>query len=165
MEWELIPDERDALARASVTGQRAADWIRSLAVLQDDEDNQRVLEQYASAVEQVLRHEINPGGDGELVEELRYTLDAYVLLGSVQTARRPQLSAAERVALLAVGYTALSAPRAVLNNLTDLVPLSEAIDQALAISAAGQPPTRRVLPDFAHGSYGRSIPVTVKEAQ
>ncbi|MFE7528551.1 hypothetical protein ACFU7Y_22940 [Kitasatospora sp. NPDC057542] len=139
VERELTSDEREALARASVTGQRAADWIRFLAVLQDNEDNQRVLEQYAGAVEQVLRREIIPGSDGELVEELRCTLDAYVLLGSVQAAQRPQLSAAERTALLAVGFTALSAPRVVLNDLTDLVPLCEAIDQALLIGTATQP--------------------------
>ncbi|MFE7531645.1 hypothetical protein ACFU7Y_38970 [Kitasatospora sp. NPDC057542] len=132
----LTSDERDALALASVTGQHAADWIRSLASRQHDEGSRQVLEQYAGAVEQILRYEIIPGGDGELVKELRYTLDAYVLLGSVQSGHRPKLTAAERVALLAIGFTALSSPRVVLNDLTDLVPLCQAIDQALAIGMA-----------------------------
>ncbi|MGA5823556.1 hypothetical protein ACPC54_37535 [Kitasatospora sp. NPDC094028] len=131
----LTAEERDALARVCVTGQIAAGWIRSLASRQHDGGNRLVLEQYAGAVEQVLGREIVPGGDGELVEELRYTLDAYVLLGSVRSEHLPQLTGEERVALLAVGFAALSAPRAVLNDLTNLVPLCEAIDQALALAA------------------------------
>ncbi|MGW2256155.1 hypothetical protein ACWCXH_39385, partial [Kitasatospora sp. NPDC001660] len=73
--------------------------MRFLAARQDDENTRQILERYADAVEQVLRHEIIPGGDDELVEELRYTLDAYVLLGSVQSEHRPELTDGERVAL------------------------------------------------------------------
>ncbi|MGK4586142.1 hypothetical protein [Kitasatospora sp. HPMI-4] len=132
----LTEGEREAIAQASVTGQRAADWIRTLACRQNDEGNRQVLERYANAVEQVLRREIVPGGEGELTEELRYTLDAYVLRGSVLAEHRPELTATERVALLAVGFTAASAPRVVLNDLAgDLVLLCEAIDHALAVAA------------------------------
>ncbi|MFF2751367.1 hypothetical protein ACFVVA_38260 [Kitasatospora sp. NPDC058048] len=70
------------------------------------------------------------------MEELRHTLDAYVLLGNIRTAHRLRLTADERVALLAVGFAALSAPRVVLNDLTDLVPLCEAIGEALTIGTA-----------------------------
>ncbi|WBP91946.1 hypothetical protein [Kitasatospora cathayae] len=95
----------------------------------------------------MLRHEIIPGGDGELAEELRYTLDAYVLLGSVQSEHRPELTDGERVALLAVSFTAASAPRVVLNDIAgDLAVLCEAIDQALALAAAAQPAASEVRP-------------------
>ncbi|MFE9427812.1 hypothetical protein ACFYNO_33180 [Kitasatospora sp. NPDC006697] len=116
----LTASERDALAQASVTGQHAAHWIRSLAARQPEPGNRTVLEQYASAVEQVMRREVIPGSEGLLEHELDYALDAYVLLGSATARRRPDLTAAERLALLAVGFTARTAPRTVLNDLTDL---------------------------------------------
>ncbi|WP_327071827.1 hypothetical protein [Kitasatospora sp. NBC_01302] len=141
----LSAAERDALAQAAVTGQHAADWIRTLAARQQHADNRRILERYADAVEQVLRREIIPGSEGELTEELRYTLDAYVLCGSVLAEHRPELTAAERIALLAVGFSAASAPRVVLNDLAgDLALLCEAIDQALAIATMAQPATSEV---------------------
>jgi hypothetical protein len=134
----LSAAERDALARAAVAGQHAAGWIRTLAARQQHADNRQILQRYADAVEQVLRREIIPGSEGELTEELRYTLDAYVLCGSTLAEHPPQLAAAERIALLAVGFTAASAPRVVLNDIAgDLAVLCEAVDQALAIGQAG----------------------------
>jgi hypothetical protein len=136
----LTAAERDALAEASVTGQRAAGWIRTLASRQQDSGNRHVLERYADAVEQVLRREIIPGGEGGLTEELRHTLDAYVLRGSVRAARQPELTPEERVALLAIGFTALTAPLVVLGDIAgDLALLCEAIGQALTIATAAQP--------------------------
>jgi hypothetical protein len=133
----LTDTERDALARAAATGTRSADWIHSLAQRQPDPCNQQALHRYADAVEQVLTREIVPGGDGDLAEQLRHTLDALVLRGSTLTTRRPDLTAAERVALLAVGFAALTAPLAAVGDLAgDLEVLCEAIDQALAFGQA-----------------------------
>jgi hypothetical protein len=143
----LSAAEREALAQAAATGQHAADWIRTLAARQQHADNRQILQRYADAVEQVLRREIIPGSEGELTEELRYTLDAYVLCGSTLAEHHPELAAAERIALLAVGFTAASAPRVVLNDLAgDLALLCEAIDQALALAAPAQPSASEVRP-------------------
>jgi hypothetical protein len=55
-----------------------------------------------------------------------------VLCGSVLAEHRPVLTAAERISLLAVGFTTLTAPLVVLNDIGgNLVLLCEAIDQAL----------------------------------
>jgi hypothetical protein len=129
----LTDPERDALAHTAATGIRAAHWIRSLAKRQPDPCNRRALHRYADAVEQALRYEIVPGGDGDLAEQLRHTLDTLVLRGSTLTTRRPELTAAERTALLAVGFAALTAPLTVLG---DLEVLYEATDQALAFGQA-----------------------------
>ncbi|MFE7527300.1 hypothetical protein ACFU7Y_16485 [Kitasatospora sp. NPDC057542] len=51
----------------------------------------------------MLRHEIVPGGDGELAEELCCTLDAYVLLGSIPSGQRPQVTAVAALADLEAG--------------------------------------------------------------
>ncbi|MFG3054683.1 hypothetical protein ACGFZP_27520 [Kitasatospora sp. NPDC048239] len=83
----------------------------------------------------MLRREIIPRGDGELTEELRHALDAYVLQGA-DPDRRPALATAEPVALLAIGFAALTAPLTALDDLAaDLPPRCEAIDDALAFAA------------------------------
>ncbi|MFD5922525.1 hypothetical protein ACFVYP_38265 [Kitasatospora sp. NPDC058201] len=74
--------------------------MRELAARQSDEGHALVLGQAADAILQASAHEVIPGGEGQLVEELRYHLAADVMLGATRTGTLPELRAGERLALV-----------------------------------------------------------------
>ena len=120
--------------RAAAVGERAAVWAETLAARLDDTGHQRVLQMFADAVRQVLGREILPHGDGEIGCELRYALDAHVVLGATAAGTAPDLTAPEQLALVAV---ATAAPRTVLNDpVRDLPALCSVIESALLLAEA-----------------------------
>ena len=137
-ELEVVTDQvREAIAGAAAVGERAAAWAEALAGRQDDTGHQRVLEMFAAAVRHVLGREILPAGDGEITGELRYALDAYVVLGATSPETAPDLTTAEQLALVAVGAVAATAPSTVLNDLArDLPALCSVIESALILAEA-----------------------------
>ncbi|MFE2728945.1 hypothetical protein [Kitasatospora sp. NPDC059327] len=127
---------REALALAAAVGERAARRVEALATRQDD-GHRPVLEAFAQALRQVMGREILPAGDGEVAAEPRYRLDAYVLLGATDAESTPDLTAAEQLALAAVGAIATTAPSTVLNDAArDLPALCAVIDSALILAEA-----------------------------
>ncbi|MFI6448535.1 hypothetical protein [Kitasatospora sp. NPDC050543] len=128
---------RAALERAAEVGERARAWVRVLATRQSEDANRQLLETFADTVHQVLGREIIPGGDGEIGGEIRYRLDAYVILGSILAQDRPKLTVIEQLALVAVGAITTTAPSTVLNDIAaDLPALCDAIDNALTLAGA-----------------------------
>ncbi|WP_051743030.1 hypothetical protein [Kitasatospora sp. MBT66] len=103
------------LAGAGEAGRRAAGWVRELAARQSQAGHRAVLERAADAVEQAAGREVVPGGDGQLDEELAYDLGAGVVTGSVLADGLPELSAGERIALVALCAPAAAMPGTVLN--------------------------------------------------
>ena len=99
--------------------------------------HRRVLELFAGAVRQVMGREIIPAGDGEIGTELRYRLDAFVVLGAAGTGCAPDLSTAEQLALVAVGAIATAAPGTVVTGPErDLPALCSVIESALILAEA-----------------------------
>ncbi|MFE2729288.1 hypothetical protein [Kitasatospora sp. NPDC059327] len=128
---------REALALAVDAGEAAAAWVRELAARQSDENHALVLGRAADAIVQASAHEVIPGGDGRLVEELRYHLAADVLLGATRTATLPELRAVERLALVAVCALAAAMPGCVLGDLERELPiLADALNTATGIGHA-----------------------------
>ncbi|MFD9592051.1 hypothetical protein ACFWA9_04740 [Kitasatospora sp. NPDC059973] len=126
----------EAVAGAATVGERTAVWVETLAARQDDQRHRRVLELFAEAVRQVLGREIIPNGEGEVGEELRYRLDAHVVLGAPGTGCAPELSTAEQLAL-AVAGAAVSAPATILGDIElDLPALCSVIESALVLAEA-----------------------------
>ncbi|MFI6449102.1 hypothetical protein [Kitasatospora sp. NPDC050543] len=92
-----------------------------------------MLKTFADTIQQVLGREIIPGGAGEIGEEIRYRLDACVILAQ----DRPELTSIEQLALVAVGAITTTAPSTVLNDIAaDLPALCDAIDNALTLAGA-----------------------------
>ncbi|GGV50396.1 hypothetical protein GCM10010495_80060 [Kitasatospora herbaricolor] len=107
------------------------------AARQDDRGHRQVLQLFAGAVRQVMGRAILPTSDGEIGTELRYCLDAYVVLGATDAGSAPDLSRAEQLALLAVGAIATTAPSTILNDPgRDLPVLCSVIESALASAGA-----------------------------
>ncbi|MFF4344246.1 hypothetical protein ACFY00_30505 [Kitasatospora sp. NPDC001540] len=130
----LNAPEREAIAEATVTGVRAAVWIRTLAERQDEEDHRRSLGRYARAVERILSREIVLDRDGRLEGELLYELDPAAFTLERPDAGPMDLRPAERVALAAIGAATASAPSTVLGDLAaDLPRICRLIDHALAV--------------------------------
>ncbi|GAA4838308.1 hypothetical protein [Kitasatospora terrestris] len=71
----------------------------------------------------------SPHSDGDLAQKPRHALDAYAFHGT-DPGRRPALRTAERVSLLAIGFTALTA-----RSPPSTPPLCDAIDEALTLAA------------------------------
>ncbi|MET8629776.1 hypothetical protein ABZW30_39650 [Kitasatospora sp. NPDC004669] len=113
----LDADQLAVLHRARDTGEAAAVWVRALAGRQANEPHALVLEHAAEAIERASHQEAVPGGDGELTEELRYSLAAGVLLGATRTATLPGLAPGERIPLVAVCALAAAMPGCVLGDL------------------------------------------------
>ncbi|MEV7783381.1 hypothetical protein [Kitasatospora sp. NPDC088351] len=127
----------EALALAAEAGEAAAVWVRGLAARQDDEGHARVLGQAAEAIVQASAREVIPGGEGQLVEELRYHLAADVLLGATHTGTLPELRAGERLALVAVCALAAAMPGCVLGDLgRELTLLADELNAATATGRA-----------------------------
>lgn len=137
-EPEPVSDEvLEAIADAGAVGERAALWAETVAARQGDQGHQRVLQMFAAAVRQVLGREILPDGDGEITGELRYALDAYVVLGATAAGCAPDLTTAEQLALVVVGAVAAAAPSTVLGDpVRDLPALCSVIESALILAEA-----------------------------
>ncbi|MFI9366761.1 hypothetical protein ACIG5E_37815 [Kitasatospora sp. NPDC053057] len=141
-DWEE-QRQRAALVQAAAAGEKAASWVRRLALRQREQCQRRALDAFADTVQRVMA-EIDTVGDGEVSTEIRHRLDAYVLIGDAGAKALPELSTSERLALLAVGSIACTAPGTVLGDLSDHLPvLCGALDAALA---SARPP-RRPKPD------------------
>ncbi|ARF83196.1 hypothetical protein ACIG0C_30020 [Kitasatospora aureofaciens] len=133
----LDADQLAALHRARDTGEAAAAWVRSLASRQANEPHALVLERAAEAIERASHQEVIPGGDGELTEELRYSLAADVLLGATHTATLPDLAPGERIPLVAVCALAAAMPSCVLGDLPrELTLLADELDAATTAGRA-----------------------------
>ncbi|MFC8454110.1 hypothetical protein [Kitasatospora sp. NPDC057223] len=89
---------------------------------------------FAGAVRQALGREIVPACDGDIGGELRYALDAYVVLGAASTGTAPDLTTAAHLALVALAATA---PTTVLNDPErELHALCSVIENALVLAGA-----------------------------
>lgn len=78
-----------------------------------------------------------PGGEGQLAEELRYSLGADVLLGATHTGTLPDLAPGERMPLVAVCALAAAMPSCVLGDLArELALLADELDAATATGRA-----------------------------
>jgi hypothetical protein len=127
----LDPDVLGALHRARDAGEAAAVWVRSLAGCQANEHHALVLERAAEAIERASHQEVIPGSEGQLAEELRYSLTADVLLGATHTATLPELAPGERIPLVAVCALAAAMPACVLGDLPrELTLLADELDAA-----------------------------------
>ncbi|MFF1908286.1 hypothetical protein [Kitasatospora sp. NPDC058218] len=128
---------REALALAADAGEAAAAWVRELAARQDDERHALVLGNAAEAIVHASAREVIPGGEGRLVEELRYRLAADVLLGATHTGTLPELRTGERLALVAVCALAAAMPGCVLGDLErELTLLADELNATTAIGRA-----------------------------
>ncbi|MFD4905184.1 hypothetical protein [Kitasatospora purpeofusca] len=113
----------ELLAGAGEVGRRAAGWVRELAARQAEAGHRAVLERAADALEQAAGREVVPGGDGQLDEELAYDLGAGVVTGGVLADGLPELSAGERIALVAICALAAAMPSTVLGDLGRELPV------------------------------------------
>ncbi|MGW4652318.1 hypothetical protein [Kitasatospora sp. NPDC004289] len=143
----LTGEEQAALEQAAVAGELAAGWIRSLGGRWPDA--RRELAALADTVAEVMGG-IDPAGEGEVDVEAHYELTVGVRHMVVLPAARQHLTAAERVALVAVGAVAADAPITVLGDFDQALPvLCEAIDDALDHARASVPVSEPVLPGQA----------------
>ncbi|MGW2401809.1 hypothetical protein ACWCYY_35170 [Kitasatospora sp. NPDC001664] len=125
----LTEEEQAALEQAAATGTAAAEWIRSLGGRWPDARGE--LAGLADTLAEVMAT-IDPAGEGEIDAQAHYELTVGVRHMVVLPAAREHLSAAERVALVAVGAVAADAPVTVLGDFDTALPvLCEAIDDAL----------------------------------
>ncbi|MER8188402.1 hypothetical protein [Kitasatospora sp. NPDC094015] len=133
----LDPAELAALHRGRDAGEAAAAWVRELADRQRDERHALALKHAAAGIERASHQEVIPGGDGQLTEELRYSLGADVLLGAAYTATLPDLAPDERLPLVAVCALAAAMPSCVLGDLArELALLADELDAATAAGRA-----------------------------
>ncbi|MFJ4672725.1 hypothetical protein [Kitasatospora purpeofusca] len=144
--------EPAAPQRAADAGEAAAAWVRELAGRQGEEEHARLLVRVAEAIVRASRREVVPGSKGLLVEELRYTLAADVVLGASQTTGTlPELRTGERMPLITVCAIAAALPSCVLGDLAaeldlladGLAAATEAGRTATAAGAARSRPARR----------------------
>ncbi|MFJ5122984.1 hypothetical protein [Kitasatospora sp. NPDC088548] len=135
----LDPDVLAALHRARDAGEAAAGWVRALGGRQSNEHHGLVLERAAEAIERASHQEVVPGGNGELAEELRYSLAADVLLGAAHTATLPELTPGERIPLVAVCALAAAMPACVIG--APARELTLLADELGAATAAGHAAT------------------------
>ncbi|MGW7448158.1 hypothetical protein [Kitasatospora sp. NPDC054795] len=133
----LGPVQLAALHRGRDAGEAAAAWVRELAGRQEDERHAPALEHAAAGIERASHQEVIPGGDGQLAEELRYSLAADVLLGAPHTGSLPDLAPGERLPLVAVCALAAAMPSCVLGDLPrELTLLADELDAATAAGRA-----------------------------
>ncbi|MEV7603214.1 hypothetical protein AB0O91_38175 [Kitasatospora sp. NPDC089797] len=133
----LDPVELAALHRGRDAGEAAAGWVRERASRQEDERHALALEHAAAGIERASHQEVFPGGDGQLAEELRYSLAADVLLGAAHTATLPDLAPGERMPLVAVCALAAAMPSCVHGDLPrGLTLLADGLDAATAAGHA-----------------------------
>ncbi|GAA1234172.1 hypothetical protein GCM10009665_25540 [Kitasatospora nipponensis] len=108
--------------------------MRELAGRQEDERHARALEHAAAGIERASHQEVIPGGDGQLAEELRYSLAADVLLGATYTGTLPDLAPGERMPLVAVCALAAAMPGCVLGDLPrELTLLADELNAATTV--------------------------------
>ncbi|MFF4341349.1 hypothetical protein ACFY00_15620 [Kitasatospora sp. NPDC001540] len=130
--------ERRALARARRAGERAAAWVRALAGRQPERAHGRALLRTAAALEAASGAAVVPGGDGSALDGgSRYHLLASWAIGPVYHYGRdaqtlPELTAAERLALVAACALAAAMPGTVSGDLApELDVLAAALEDAV----------------------------------
>ncbi|MFI9789010.1 hypothetical protein ACIHEI_36675 [Kitasatospora sp. NPDC051984] len=135
--YTLDEEEERALRQVREAGQEAARWMRTLAERQPEHAHAQALLNAAEAVEEATGAAVVPGGDGEALDSLhRSWLLASMVIGPAyhDDDRRtlPELTAAERLAVVAVCALAASMPGSVVGYCPlELDVLSDALAAAV----------------------------------
>ncbi|MEV4561481.1 hypothetical protein AB0K51_31480 [Kitasatospora sp. NPDC049285] len=141
--YELDDLEEAALRRARKAGTAAAGWVHALADRQTDASHAGALRRAAEAIEEASSTAIVPGGDGDAQGQVRYRLAPSALVSPHPHETRdeetlPDLTAAERLALIAVCALSADMPTTVIGYFpSELTALTVALEAAVAATTEG----------------------------